>query len=80
LNATEKLNSLRSERYFLRATMAAAAGAEAPLCDYELQRLERIKRNRKARRPLRQPERTRADNSVFAQTCAAPASRLRWRR
>jgi hypothetical protein len=31
--------------------MATATGvAEAPLCDYELQRLERIKRNRKARR------------------------------
>lgn len=31
--------------------MAAAGGVpEAPLCDYELQRLERIKRNRKVRR------------------------------
>jgi hypothetical protein len=29
---------------------AATAAAEAPLCEYELQRLERIKRNRKARR------------------------------
>ena len=29
---------------------AAAVGVEAPLCDYELQRLERIKRNRQVRR------------------------------
>jgi hypothetical protein len=42
-------SSNRKVEFFAMASSTAAA-AEAPLCDYELQRLERIKRNRKARR------------------------------
>jgi hypothetical protein len=48
--------------------MAAAAGdAEAPLCAYELERLERIKRNRKAR------------SLASSRAARSRADSLRWR-